>query len=480
MNRIHKSLIALPWFLAILGFGWLVSLRFPISGIFVADSRVDGNNPWIFTFLPSERTTASGRQPDGWTGQKITGDPVYIAARVPGPYTSAEVAIEYRPIRQTFLEFGMSGSDGAPFILAPMYAEELRDPTWTRVEIPARGFVHTGVAAARLLDPDPRGLVVWRASSTMPLFSDVIAPLTPVRVSLRGAHDFYFVPSARTLRVTFHFQDVNRKPGSDAIAIRVFRGAEELVDQTYAESVGHEGKMGAVQTHTVSIPRAAPGVYRISFIASDDIFIRSIDTTSKRWVVGPRVYIGDTVGYPDPTFPDRLWTTSRHLVAETFHAEGLQTIGLGSQKGIISRTHTLFRLNRSDAEISTVMLTIPNGDAKVVLDGFAAVSPEAFFEPMPHRFTDATQLAKEGIHAVLTPYAPPRTLEDGWLRSTFLFSTPKRADTIRFVLSAPGVGDRLGSVDVRRITVTYRRSAQNFRDWLRALRQELSNALHRI
>ena len=478
LRVVTLPLLALPWLLAITGFCWLVYLRF-VRDI-RADSRVDGKSPWIFTFLPSERTTTPGQQHDGWIGQRITGDPVYIAARIPGPYESVDIALEYRPIRQTFLEFGMSVPEGTHFTLAPLYSKELHSAEWTHVKQPVRGFVRTGAAREQLLDSNPQGLAVWRSTSTMPILKDAIAGTTSARVSLRGAHDFYFVPAGQALRVTFSFQDVNRKIGSDAITIRVFRGTEELVDRMYAESVGYERRMGVVQTHTIALAHATPGVYRVSFSASDDVFIRSIDTTSSRWVIGPRVYIGDTVGYSDTKFPDRLWTTSRHFTAETFHAEGIQTIHLGSQHATISRTHTIVRVHRNDAETSPVLLTIPKGDAKIVLDGFAAVSPEAFFEPMPHRLTDATRLTTEGIQAVLTPYTPPQTLEDGWLRTTFHFQIPERARAIRFVLSAPGIVERQGSVDVRRMTVTYRRPARTLRDWFHTLRQELSNALHRV
>ena len=84
-------LYALPWLVALFGIGFLFYLRFPPSGNFVVSSTIDGKSPWIFPFLPAERVTSPGAQPDGWSGQRITADPVYASARIPGPYDSADV-----------------------------------------------------------------------------------------------------------------------------------------------------------------------------------------------------------------------------------------------------------------------------------------------------------------------------------------------------------------------------------------------------
>jgi hypothetical protein len=53
-------------------------------------------------------------------------------------------------------------------------------------------------------------------------------------------------------------------------------------------------------------------------------------------------------------------------------------------------------------------------------------------------------------------------------------------DTLRFVLSAPGIASRLGAVDIRNISVAYRRPALSFDAWWGVLRQEAVNAWHRL
>lgn len=473
-------IFAVPWLAAFAAAAILFLFRFPPSGVFTVVSRVDGKNPWIFPFLPAERTSSPGTQSDGWVGQRITSDPVYFSARIPGPYISADVSLEYRVLRQPLIEFGVvRDAFGKDLEMSPMYASELESPSWLRATGQVRGFVRSGIPVSRLSSGLPEGLAVWDASATMPLLEDPSADATTTAISLRGSHDFYFVPAGGNLRANFWFQDANRKEGSDTVSFRVFYGDEEIPQARYAVNASSERRMGLLQHHEVSVSHAKPGAYRISFTAPDDVFLRKIETTSRRWVVGPRVYFGDTVGYVAETAPVHAWTNSRHIVAETFHVEGLQTIKFGNIARELKRTHETYRLDRDSGD-DVVRLDAPKGDLRLVLDGFAAMRRDAFFEPKPRRLTDSTRLEAENITAVLTPYEPPEHLADGWLRSTFRIPLASNMDTVRFVLSAPGLAARIGSVDMRSVTIVYRRPSSTLRDWIATIRQELTNAWHRL
>lgn len=476
-----KIAFAVPWLLAAMGGATLFALRFPPSGTFTVHSRVDGKSPWIFPFLPAERTSPPGRQSEGWVGQRITTDPVYFYARVPGPYTTAEVEMEFRPVRQPLFEFGLVHDASAKDVeLQPLYASELDSPKWVRATHEGlRGFVRAGAPPSHLASAQPHRIAVWHASSTAPRLMDSGASLTTVDVSLRGSHEFYFVPTDGKLLARFWFHDVNRAFGDDTIRFRVFREDQEISEARFVLRTRNDGRMGSLQRHEVFLPQVEPGVYRISFAASDDIFLRTIETASRRWVVGPRVYFGDTVGYAKTHASGRAWTTSRHLVAETFHAEGLQMLGFGDVSRELKRTHEIYRLDRYDQRAAPAMINAPRGDVRLFLDGFAAFAPDAFFAPKPRTLTDGAMLDEEGIDAVVTPYVPPAHVNDGWLRTTIRVPLPPNAETLRFVLSAPWLTSRAGLVDVRRISITYRRPAERVRDWMQVFRQELSRVRHR-
>ncbi|MCI0479490.1 hypothetical protein L0Y59_03015, partial [Candidatus Uhrbacteria bacterium] len=222
------------------------------------------------------------------------------------------------------------------------------------------------------------------------------------------------------------------------------------------------------------------GVIRVSLQADDDVFIRWIRTTSRRWVLGPRLVFGDIVGYATSVRPGLAWTTSRHLVAETFHREGEQAVTLGDVRVDVEKTHTAYRLDRTDTEPGPARLYAPEGDIRFVGDGWFALREDALFEPKPKRFTDATDPVAEGVKGVVTPFVRPEDLGDGWYRATFAYDIEPTMDRLRLVLSASGIASRMGAVDIRRIAVTYRRPALSFDEWWNVFWQEAVNAWRRL
>ncbi|MEO5928270.1 MAG: hypothetical protein ABIO72_06090 [Patescibacteria group bacterium] len=471
-------LFVIPWVAALVMVVWIIINRFPPNGMFVATTDFTHQSAFINPFLPSERVTSPGAQPEGWLGQRITGDPTYMTARVPGPYDSVTVEMEFRPVHQPLLEFGLvKDAAGLELDLAPFYFEGLVSKSWKRV---SNGFVRNGTDASRLLNSDTRGLATWDASATMPLLSDPASPSIETPVSLRGAHDFYLIPSNGLLDVTLQLQDANRSRGGSVAVFRVFRGEDELQREVLDTSGSRDTRMGKVFDHRVTVKQAAPGVYRVAFQSDDDVFIRSIKTTSQHWVVGPRLNFGDVVGYATTTMAGVAWTTSRHVVAETLHAEGQQVVLLGDKKVNVARTHEAFRLDRDDSGSQPVTLSAPKGDIRFVGDGWFALRPEAYFDPKPKRLTDATDLDAEHINGILTSYTAPDELGDGWYRAKQTFTLDPSLDRLRFVLSAPGVLSRVGAVDIRRVNLTYHREALTFSGWIDLVHREIVNAWHRL
>lgn len=124
--------------------------------------------------------------------------------------------------------------------------------------------------------------------------------------------------------------------------------------------------------------------------------------------------------------------------------------------------------------------TAPQSDVRLVGDGFFALLPDAFFLPRPSRMTDGTSLALEGFTGVLTPYERPQSLGDGWMRASFTWPLDQNQDSLRFVLSAPGILSRLGAVDVRSVRLTFTRPPLTPQEWRAVMWQELRNAWHRL
>ncbi len=474
--------IILIWIPAMVFAGWILAQRFPANGVATFSFPFDGRSPWFNPFQPGERVTSPGKQPDGWTGQRILQEPVYGSARVPGAYDSVDVAFDIRAKSQPLAELGLLRDEASfAFEIKPLWSEALTKG-WHPVSIgDRRGFVRDGFADSELLTDDFEKLMVWQASTSEPLLSDKTGLWKTFDISLRGGHDFQVVPVNGTIDFKFLIQDVNRsRDPKNTAAFRLTHGDDVL----YTESVSLSGvidtRMSEPVEKNIRINNLAPGVYKLSFVADDDFFIRSVSTQNRHWVIGPRLYVGDTVGYRATSTPLLVYTNSIHAVADTFHNEGMQTVSIGSAKTNIDKTHTPFVLSRLPEErAGWVQLAAGKGNVRVIGDGFFALDRDASFLPRPRRLTVDANPAGEGITAILTPYSAPTELGDGWYRVTTSYALHDTSD-LKFSLALPNIFTRGGTFDIRAATIAYRRPALSPDQFMQTLRREVSAIVNRL
>jgi hypothetical protein len=472
----------LPWLgVAALAF-WLLTLRFPLDGQTRLIAALDGRSPWFDPFLPGDRVTTPGTQEGGWIGQRIFNDPVYTSARIPGVYDEVTLEMEARTTRQPLLEFGIQRDPARfDFDLQPAWSEQLAHG-WRPVKVgDVEGYVRQSATDRALVDSPLEQTLVWYASTTVPAVMDTSSTEQVIVASLRGALDFYVIPVNGEIAFTFQLQDVNRSRGSNTAAFRLTKDDETVWTEAVGTGGSQETRMNSAFEKVVRIRDLGPGVYRLQFLADDDLFIRKITTKLAHWVIGPRVYFADAVGYATSTPPGRVYTNSRHLSLQTFHKEGLQTVTFGSSGVTLAKTHDVYPLSRSRRDAGTLLVSAPKGDVRMVGDGYFAFTPETLFYPKPRRFTDRANLDEEGIQAVITQYRPPQLLPDGWFRFRLPIQIPPQSDRLRFALSMPGILVRQGYVDVRSVELAYRRPPlRSLADWWKYVRQELVNAWHRL
>lgn len=471
----------LPWLIAGTFFAWTMSKHFPADGIFTMDIPVDGRSPWFEAFLPGQRASSPGLQPDGWTGQRITDEPVYARLRLPGAYDEAEVRVEFRPNNQPLLEFGVErGKEAsASYELYPMWSRELAQSNFQPVTTEAGSWwVRPGTTSAQLNDAS-EARVFWHASGTLaeawmdrgPVVSQTVSS------SLRGLHDYWFVPVDGKIHLALTLQDMNRSPHHSTATFRLTRDQDLLWSDAVSFGGENDAKPSALVQKPFIFKDLTPGVYRLSVLADDSIFIRAWKTDAKRWVIGPRVYFADEVGYSTSTPSVSVWTNSHHIELKTLHKEGRQTVMLGQRATTtLTETHTTVSISRDPSERQgSTTLKMPKGNVWILGDGYVSWSQSALFFPSPRRLTDETRLDDEAIQAVATTYQAPIALKDGWYAATFRVKLDPLQDRLKLVLAAPGISRRNAAVDIRRFQITYRRPPLLEAWWL-PLKQELIRA----
>ena len=476
-------LFALPW-LGVLALGFFLAVtHVPLSGVRAFDIPLDGQSPWFDAFLPGQRATEPGPQPEGFTGQRITADPVYAGVRLPGAYDRLAMTLEAQTVKQPLLEIGiLRDAKKFQFEMQPLYSSVL-SYGWREVEVDGiHGFVRDQTPDDAIVNADPDKMLVWYATSTAPQWMDHPVSEQTVSVSLRGSLDISAIPTDGALMFRIAVQDMNRTRGKNTVAFQVTKDDKMLWTQALGVGGSMDELPNRVAEETIRLTDLTPGVYKLSVIADDDIFIRSIKTTARHWVVGPRLYLGDNVGYSTTTPSVIAWTNSRHTVVETFHNEGAQTVTLGSANVQVEKTHQSYILDRNANQMDGAReLHVPKGDLRVIGDGYFAFSPDALFLPQPRRLTDASDPVREGIIAIRTPYHQPETTTDGWVRMSATFDLPTDSlDAPKFSLSAPGMALRSGSVYVRRVGLTYIRPPLGWNEWWKYIRREGAAAWHRL
>ncbi len=472
----------LPWVVAG-GIGlWVVQRHIPEDGVMTIDIPLDGRSPWFEAFLPGQRATSPGAQDGGWVGQRITDDPVYARIRLPGAYDTAEVMVEFRAQQQPLLEIGVErGREPATsFELQPLWSEQLERSSFVSTTVQGvRWLVDPSVGEAAVRADASR--VAWHASGTiMQTWMDT-GPATKqtVRASLRGQHDFWLVPVDGRIDLALVLQDMNRSRQTSSATLRLMRDSELIWTDSVSFGGRDDAKPSPLIEKSWAFADLAPGVYRFSVLADDSIFLREWTTSARQWVIGPRVYFADEVGYSTSTPAVRVWTNSSFLEAKTLHPEGLQTVQFGASTGSIAQTHAPVLLERAPTEAGGATLFLaPKGNVWTLGDGYISWSKEALFFPQVRRFTDQTQLRSEGVKAVATTYEPPEALANGWYRSRSMFALEPERDRVKLILSAPGIARRQGHVDIRRIQVTFRRPPRGEALWP-AIRAELVRAWSR-
>lgn len=374
-----------------------------------------------------------------------------------------------------------------------MYASMLDDSGWTMLRDPStslgtgkervlldRNGTFASIASFMADLPDRTSIATYHDELDVPYRSASYHPLgstQSIDVSLRGYHTFATYIRDETLDVTIAYMDMNRTEGADAGAVRVWNENHEVVaesrivdDGITSDSQENSGVPTSVRVTAYGLDE---GVYTVELSGTSDIFWRRITTPQRYVTFVNQVYIADEVGYQSGTRATAFVTTAKHLMIETFHADSPQAIVVGSTTIPLPQSHEKVRRNIPDSGL--VAGSTPKGDVRITGAGLFAFSRESFFNPYPVRLTAYTDLDAEGIDYVLATYTPLEEAREGVYRATARFDLDairQPDDTLKFILSAPGIADTDG-IRIHTIRVDFKKPPKSFSQVIATLLQRI-------
>lgn len=472
---------------------WLFNLNFVPSGSLEKSFDLSSPSPYADYLVPQQRVTGVMIKDDSESFQQIIEDPVYFHTHLPSSFDTLTVGIKFKPDKQPLLEYGPLITEEAwQYDLRPMWNRVLEEIDWFEQESGdlklyqrRNRFSSVQEFLDNLPDMDRIGIYDYTLNTNYQI-SDYAAQteVKEYEIYLRGYHQFLtYIGQNEDLDFSFWIQDMNRGEGADPVVINLYKDnvtidSKIIPDGELWRDVNDGSKVRRIDFKR---DRLFPGVYKIELNVPTDIFIRRIATPQQKLVIINSAFLGDEVGYSEYERPVELWTNSNYIVAETYHADGTQALELNEEVLKISESHREFY---DDFVVSPELNRIysPQGDIKLVGNGLLAWNRDLFFNPYPKKLDANSDLDAQGIDYVLTNYVNADKEGDWYYREQNfdLERVPAPGGTIKFTISAPGVGRRQAVPSIAKINLTFQREPLTIENWYQIIKLYFQKAIAKV
>ncbi len=392
---------------------------------------------------------------EGEDARTITSEPVYFSLFTPRPFRRAIVTVEYdKPVAQ--LELGIR-----------------RDAVvWNYEKKPL------SIEALDVLAADPRTLsedttLLWQKKKTYTSVEDFRSALpsvdqyasydfpliAPYRISdysvsskaksynlsARGNYIMNIYSGGEAIDMTFFVYDLNLSKDPDPISVVVYDTKGTVVTEAeLADDVGAERVTSPLRNFQIKSTALNPGAYRLEFKAGDDIITDQIETRQNRFSFANRLWLANAKRKNIV-----IYTDVSDLIAQTSAAAGKQTLSFEGERLSVSETYTQFKSSLADRSRRLKTIILERDDLILAGDGAFAFSPDTFINPSPRQFS--TSIENAGVDFIIARYEPQTGLRRS--ASFDLSSAYREKGAYSFLLSAPGIEDVSGGLEIRSISV---------------------------
>ena len=437
------------------------------------DSRLRSGQGFIYNFTPAERV-------DEETGPwpRLVGDPVYFSLFTPRTFSEAELTIVYRDHlteRTPVIEAGVLADNLVwRYDLKPLdnkILDSLAD-SWNEAIDGSlhlfqqkRNFNQVGDFLTALktgVVPDcPSGptscLAVYNYNPEFafrPRDLEQSVPKT-VDVPLRGAHAMFLYANGEPFRLEGLFVDLNLDKASDPIQIILSREGKEISRAELSDD-NKAGASGVSEEKKLVLDAGTlpPGLYKIDIRISDDVVIKSLRSSSDRFVFAGKLW---PVSYGRPL---TAYTDAAYLQAKAFGPASVQDLYFDGRKYSLVEPYKQFDFS-GDSGNQVKEIKLAQDDVILENGGVFSFSRRNIFDPMLKKVDRFFRLDQAPPY-ILADYQAPAEREDGLKEAKASFSLVgvyREKGKYNFMISIPGLKTDDGSddyIEIKEIRVKLR------------------------
>lgn len=441
----------ISWLILAVIIGWFGYMKIVPSG--QISYFYDYNKPSFFIgkLSPAERVEINQ------TEAKIKGEPVYFSLRPPRRFERASVTIKFKNTTdRPVLELGLLNDKIAwGYDLKPLQNKIIDQLSlvWPMVY---------DKAGARLIEREKKYDTVEKFLSNLPpsqeialynyrlknnFLLDKYSPAEArqlVNYSFRGAYQFYTYIKNEELDYVFNFTDLNINRDHDPVDIKVYSPAGLIRTEHIADDLAASSERQA----RLKIPGLKEGVYRLSFIANDDIITKQIASAQSQFALINKIWL-----YDNNKKPLVLYTNSRQISAQTNNPSSLGKIKVGADTLDLNKTYQQFSIKTpapikidsikpgDDQEFNQGKIELAKDDIIISGDGVFSLSQADFLDPRFKSLDGNLDINGEKINYILTNYKNPSAAGE-WRQATADFDLTKAYQEngrYQFLISLPGL-----------------------------------------
>jgi hypothetical protein len=428
------------WLILVIILGWFIYLKIVPNGKISYVDKFNKLNYFIGKLSPAERVKLDNGQAE------IKGDPVYFSLNTPRRFEKASVYIKFKNTTDfPVMEIGLLndkvawGYDLKPLenkiidqlssvwpVIYGQNGERLiqREKKYDSV----KEFLDNLVSDNQLSEKTAVYNYNIKRNFLLPNYSAGQNEQS-IDYNFRGSFQFYTYVKNEDLNFVFDFIDLNINKDNDPVDVKVYN-SEGLIK---SEHVADDQMASSERQVKLRIPDLKEGVYRLSFIASDDVITKNIISKQSQFSIINKVWLA---GSGEKNII--LFTNSRSVSAQTINPASLTKIKVGDSLIDLTQTYKQFS---QKVTAWPARIELNKNDIIISGDGVFSFNQNNLLDPRFKTIDNNTNINQEKIDYIIADFNGPKSYQ-GWQIAQADFDLTRgyqENSKYQFLISVPGL-----------------------------------------